>query len=171
MSDRTGTQPTSRAGGTARRRVRLMALTLGLTAVALALGAVPSHAAKPATTAKPVGALHTHGHVTNAQRAAAALRAAALRTAAAAQGKAATEPALGGKATPDYFGTIPNYANSPLPRGPIGTASSSPTVGSGYSGAVNVKITDVSWGFGKGATAKAKVVGGVIKSITSSSPV
>lgn len=78
MSDRTGTQPTSRAGGTARRRVRLMALTLGLTAVALALGAVPSHAAKPATTAKPVGALHTHGHVTNAQRAAAALRAAAL---------------------------------------------------------------------------------------------
>lgn len=47
--------------------------------------------------------------------------------------------------TPDYFGTTPNYANSPLP--PI------------------ITITDTAGGLGIGATAVATVKGGVITSI------
>ena len=121
MPHRTGNQPRLWTRNTVRNRGKLLLLSLGLALLALAWGAVPSHAAKPAAV-KPAGVLHTHGHVTNAQRAAAALRAAAVRAAAASQGKAATaRPALGAAATPDYFGTIPNYANSPLPRGPIGS--------------------------------------------------
>ena len=165
MSHRTGSTSRSLTADIARRHARLILLSLGLALVALAWVAVPSHAAKAAAT-KPVGVLHTHGHVTNAQRDAAALRAATMRATAAAQGKAtASPPALGGRSAPDYFGTIPNYANSQLPRGPIGSIVVT-RGGHGYTGTVTVKITDVSWGWGKGAKAKAKVVGGVIKAIT-----
>ncbi len=149
---------------TVRRRGKLTLLSLGVALLALTLGAAPSHAAKPAAV-KPAGVLHTHGHVTNAERVAAALRAAAIRATASGQGKAAAAmPALGLSAVPDYFGTIPNYANSPLPKGPIGRIIVT-SGGHAYTGVVHVKITDISWSAGAGATAKAKVVRGVIKAI------
>ena len=147
-----------------RGKLTLLALALALALAALIWGVVPSHAAKPAA-AKPAAPAHTHGHVTNAQRLAAAKRAAALLAAAGGQNKAASKAPIGPGSTPDYFGTTPNYANSPLPTGPIG-AIVVKNGGYHYTGTVKVRITDVNWSFGKGATAKAKVVRGVIKSIT-----
>ena len=118
MPDRQGRSLRPRPWTSAQRHWKLLLLSLGLVLVALSVGAVPSHAAKPAA-AKQAAPVHRHGHVTNAQRLAAAQRAAALRAAASSQGKAVTRKAvLDPNATPDYFGTIPNYANSPLPRGP-----------------------------------------------------
>ena len=163
MHHRTSTSVRPRLWERARRHGKLLLLSLGLLVLALSIGAVPSHAAKPAT-AKPAAPAHRHGHVTNAQRQAAALRAAALRATAASQGKALRKAVLNPNATPDYFGTVPNYANSPLPRGPIGSIIVM-NHGSGYAGAVTVKITDISWSGGKSATAKAKVKNGRIVSI------
>src|SRR5664280_698903 len=99
MHHRTSTSVRPRLWERARRHGKLLLLSLGLLVLALSIGAVPSHAAKPA----------------------AALRAAALRATAASQGKALRKAVLNPNATPDYFGTVPNYANSPLPRGPIGS--------------------------------------------------
>lgn len=83
-----------------------------------------------------------HGHVTPAERKAAAQRAAASRAAVKAAGvvKAAVVPGPGG--IPDYFGTTPNYANSPLPA--------------------SVTIT----GAGIDAAAMATVAGGIVTGIT-----
>jgi len=103
---------------------------------------------------KPAAPAHRHGHVTNAQRQAAALRAAALRATAASQGKALRKAVLDPNATPDYFGTVPNFANSPLPRGPIGSIIVM-NHGSGYAGPVTVKITDISWSGGNSRGAAA----------------
>ena len=165
MSHRTGRTPSIGAPGAMRRHARLILLCLGLAALALAWGAVPSHAAK-AAAAKPAGVVHHHGHVTNAQRQAAALRAAAIRASAKGTSKAAAvKPATGPTSVPDYFGTIPNYANTQLPRGPIASIVVT-SGGKGYTGKVTVKITDISWGSGSKAKAKAKVVKGVIKSIS-----
>jgi parallel beta-helix repeat protein len=63
---------------------------------------------------------------------------------------------------PHYFGPYANYANSPVPTGPVtdiimidgGSKYTNPTV----------TIAD-AWGTGAGATAKATVVGGVITQI------
>ena len=41
--------------------------------------------------------------------------------AAVKAGKTVKKAVLNPAAIPDYFGTIPNYANSPLPMGPIGS--------------------------------------------------
>src|SRR5664280_177258 len=100
MHHRTSTSVRARLWERARRHGKLLLLSLGLLVLALSVGAVPSHAAKPAA-AKP-----------------AARRAAALRATAASQGKALRKAVLNPNATPDYFGTVPNYVNSPLPRGP-----------------------------------------------------
>jgi FtsP/CotA-like multicopper oxidase with cupredoxin domain len=107
-----------------------------------------------------------HGRVTNSQRQAAAARAAAIRTAAAATGRqAAAKAVLDPNAVPDYFGTIPNYANSPLPSGPLGTIAVMDR-GRGYSSKTPVTITDIVWSGGHGARAKATVVNGHIAAIT-----
>ncbi len=86
------------------------------TVVVVAMGMLQSHAeTAPAQSATAgVGAPWPakQRRVTQAQREAAAQRAAALR---AAQGNAAAAPDIGPGDTPDYFGTTPNYANSPLP--------------------------------------------------------
>jgi FtsP/CotA-like multicopper oxidase with cupredoxin domain len=86
----------------------------------------------------------------------------AQRKAAAANNKAAgmqlgvgATPALapvpGG--TPDYFGPYPNYANSPVPMGPVGVITVL-TSGSGYTAPV-VDITDAYNPAAAGATASA----------------
>src|ERR1039457_4166611 len=70
-------------------------------------------------------------------------------------------------ATPDYFGYA-NYANSPLPTGPIATLTLDDG-GSGYSANPVVSIADFNCtaaGCGTGATASVTVSGGVITSIT-----
>ncbi len=61
-----------------------------------------------------------------------------------------------------YFGPYPNYANSPLPMGPVAEVIVEEG-GSGYS-APTVTISD-AYGTGTGATASATVVGGVITGI------
>ncbi len=74
-------------------------------------------------------------------------------------------------ATPDYFGYA-NYANSPLPTGPIAAITLS-TGGSGYSASPTVTIADFNCSAvtcGSGATATATVSGGVITAITLNSP-
>jgi hypothetical protein len=83
------------------------------------------------------------GTVTNADRLAAAQRAAAGR--AACNGQGGVTPAVAPLSTPDYFGTTPNYANSPLPT----------------SGA-SVSVTG---GGGSGAAASATVVNGTVVSV------
>jgi len=74
-------------------------------------------------------------------------------------------------ATPDYFG-FANYANSPLPTGPIAAVTLA-AGGSGYSANPTVTIADFNCsgaGCGTGATATATVSGGVITAITLTAP-
>ena len=67
--------------------------------------------------------------------------------------------------TPDYFGTIPNYANSPLPSGPVASISLM-AGGSGYTGSTHVTISDAYGTSGaSGATAHATIASGVITGI------
>jgi FtsP/CotA-like multicopper oxidase with cupredoxin domain len=152
---------TGEQGGTRRHgAVILLALVLGL--ISLLWGVVPSHASTPKTASPPtVAPAHVHGRVTNAERRAAAARAAAIRVTPAAKARIRAAALAG---VPDYFGTIPNYANSPLPSGPVGSIKML-AVGSGYRAPVTVKITDISWGSGSGAKAKATIVNGHIVSI------
>jgi FtsP/CotA-like multicopper oxidase with cupredoxin domain len=96
--------------------------------------------------------------------------------AAAARPKAAViaptvVPAPGG--TPDYFGTTPNYANSPLPT-VTGTPVSGVTlngfsVTSGGSGYTTPHVV-LSGGGGTGATATARVSQGVVIALTLTNP-
>jgi FtsP/CotA-like multicopper oxidase with cupredoxin domain len=70
-------------------------------------------------------------------------------------------------AAPDYFG-FANYANSPLPTGPVASVTLA-TGGKGYSANPVVTIADFNCtgaGCGAGATATATVVGGAITAIT-----
>ena len=87
--------------------------------------------------------------ITNADRLAAAQRAATARAACSVAGHVA-KPHGTTLATPDYFGTTPNYANSPLPT----------------SGA-DVSITG---GGGSGAVATATVVNGIITAVNVTNP-
>ena len=153
-------------------RRRFLALLIAVVAAAaLTWGVVQSSAAaqkvvKNVSHEKTIPPLHVHkGHVTNADRKAAAARAAALRASAVKAGKAVYTPTLNPNATPDYFGTTPNFANSPLPTGPIGSITVLDQ-GKGYGKSATVTISDISWGSGRGAKAKAKVVAGHIVSIT-----
>jgi FtsP/CotA-like multicopper oxidase with cupredoxin domain len=104
---------------------------------------VPAAAASPDLCSVAAPTIH-QGPITNADRLAAAQRAAAAR--ASCSVSVGATPALAGTmATPDYFGTTPNYANSPLP-------SDGATVG--FTG-----------GGGTGATATATTVAGVVQSV------
>lgn len=69
---------------------------------------------------------------------------------------------------PHYFGPYPNYANSPMPKGPI-TSLTITSGGKGYSGTITVTITD-AYGTGSGATASATQTGGVVDGITLDNP-
>lgn len=116
------------------RRTLLIVLGLALSAAVL-FGATGQGRARSATAGMSKGALASaqhgvmnmrstashrsdgrvlHAHVTPAQRQAAADRAEALRAEAARQGRPAAPAALDPLGAPDYFGAVPNYANSPL---------------------------------------------------------
>ncbi len=120
--------------------------------------------------------------VTNADRKAAAQRAAAARAAAGLSAQAGPQPVPGG--TPDYFGTFPNYANSPQALVNInvtlaGGGASVPataqanvggllgfTLSAGGSGYTTPPTVMVTGGAGFGATGVATIAGGVVTSIT-----
>jgi FtsP/CotA-like multicopper oxidase with cupredoxin domain len=102
-------------------------------------------AAAPKLCATPDPTTH-QGPITNADRLAAAQRAAEARAACSVSLSGAKPAIAGTMDTPDYFGTAPNYANSPLPTD--GAAV-------GFSG-----------GGGTGASATATTVGGVVTSVT-----
>ena len=126
--------------------------------------------------------------ITPAERLAAAVRAAKARGAAIlalkAHGKAAVLPAavMNPGGTPDYFGTVPNYANSPLPASvgiigdgtgaaarvnltPAGVVASITVTkgGSGYTDAATV--ANLVGGGGTGAILAPVINSGVITSI------
>jgi FtsP/CotA-like multicopper oxidase with cupredoxin domain len=112
--------------------------------------------------------------ITTAQRRAAAARFKQLRqnqlSKALASGAKMTTlaaaTALAGvydPSTPHYFGPYPNYANSPLPAGPIFSVDLV-SGGSGYSSPI-VVIDDL-YGQGSGATATAQVVQGAVTRIS-----
>jgi FtsP/CotA-like multicopper oxidase with cupredoxin domain len=65
---------------------------------------------------------------------------------------------------PHYFGPFANYANSPLPKGPL-TSLTIEVGGSGYSATPTVTITDL-YGTDSSAQATAAVNGGVITGFT-----
>ena len=163
-----------------RRRIFAAAAIVALSLTTLAtpaLGAAPGSCQVNAPTT-------FKGTITNADRLAAAERAAADRAACTTSVSSTVHPnaTLG---TPDYFGTTPNYANSPLPTsaaavafsGGAGTgATATATVvngvvtaialgvgGSGYTSAPTVTI---SGGYGAGAAATATVSAGAVTAVT-----
>ena len=89
-------------------------------------------------------------------------------TAGAASLAATTLAATAPAATPDYFGPYSNWANSPLPQGPINPVVTMTSLGGGYNAATPplVTISDV-YGMGAGATATATVdASGQVASVT-----
>ncbi len=101
--------------------------------------------------------------ITQAEREAAAANFKELRQSAGEIITPLAAPTPGG--VPDYFGPYSNYANSPLPVGPIGKIVVN-VGGSGYANPV-VTITD-AYGAGTGAGAATATigVGGIIAGIT-----
>ncbi|HEY3343706.1 MAG TPA: hypothetical protein VGJ97_02195 [Anaerolineaceae bacterium] len=94
---------------------------------------------------------NTHqGMIMPADREAAADRAKAARAAAGIAPQAATAAVMNPGGTPDYFGTTPNYANSPQALYDIGVA--------------------ITGGGGTGATALATVSGGEVTDIVVTNP-
>ena len=152
-----------------RKSIRLVLWLLLITSFVLAAGQGGAQAAVKAkpTKASPLArqAKKMARRITSAQRQNAAARLARTQAISPAIGLLG---ASGPLATPDYFGTIPNYANSPLPTGPIGSFIVA-SGGAGYT-APTVNITDISWGSGTGATATATVTAGVITAITLTNP-
>jgi len=69
-----------------------------------------------------------------------------------------------GALVPHYYGPYPNWANSPMPKGPV-SGITLMFGGSGYSASPMILIYDV-YSTGTGATATATVTAGVITSIT-----
>ena len=133
---------------------------LALAAPKLLINAVPSN--KKNTTTQ----LNYKGKITNDQR-----KTAASTRPLANNVQPTVVPAPGG--TPDYFGTTPNYANSPLPTvtGAFGTGItltgfSLQNGGKGYT----TPTVILTGGGGTGATATARVSGGVIFALTLTNP-
>jgi FtsP/CotA-like multicopper oxidase with cupredoxin domain len=69
---------------------------------------------------------------------------------------------------PHYFGPYPNYANSPMPKGPI-TGLTADAGGSGYSGNTTALVMDV-YETGSGAIITPQIVAGVITGFTINNP-
>ncbi len=129
----------------------------------------PAESTPVPTTEPPTGTLPGgetgHGHVTPADRQAAAARAAAARQAGLQSEEQMTEaaiPSMNPGGTPDYFGTIPNYANSPIPASLSVMGDGSGALGTVVlSGGVVAAINLTSGGSGyTDAATTATVVGG-----------
>lgn len=79
-----------------------------------------------------------------------------------------TRSAMDPGGIPHYFGPYPNYANSPMPKGPVASITLN-AGGTGYSATPTVTITDV-YETGTGATASVTVVAGTVTGITLLTP-
>jgi FtsP/CotA-like multicopper oxidase with cupredoxin domain len=150
------TAPQQPEGSNARRRMPRMTQAQRQAAAARAKAARAKAVAQALKVqAAPTGALQPGATVV-------AQAAAALVTALDA-----VAPAPGG--TPDYFGPYSNWANSPLPMGPV-TAVALTARGEYYCATPTGIITDV-YGTGSGATiGSVTVTGGVVTGITLGSP-
>ncbi|HEX7497734.1 MAG TPA: fibronectin type III domain-containing protein, partial [Candidatus Limnocylindrales bacterium] len=116
-----------------------------VTVLAMSAPAVQTAAASPALCSVPSPTTF-QGKITNADRLAAAQRAAAARAACTVELGSQAKPAVAGDlTTPDYFGTTPNYANSPLPT--------------------DGAVVGFTGGGGTGATATATTTGGVVTAV------
>jgi hypothetical protein len=93
--------------------VFLVVMIASLSFTGIGQGRVLAQDSQNGGNLSPQGVEPNH-RLTNAERQAAANRAAAARYAAGITGGINTEMALA-MGTPDYFGTIPNWANSPFP--------------------------------------------------------
>ena len=152
------------ANSTVSRRTFVKVAIGGAAVVGLGLAVSKSLPAIGQTDNGPI--LNYKGKVTPADR----LAAAAARPKATSFAPTVV-PAPGG--TPDYFGTTPNYANSPMP-----TVTTTPVAGvtlngfsvtSGGSGYTTPHVT-LTGGGGTGATAAARVSQGVVIALTLTSP-
>lgn len=159
---------------------RIIVMCLFMAVLVMGLGASVADAQKPPPRNKKK--LVT---ITQADRQAAANRAAAKGLRPGVSGKKPTASRLGNAPVgapsaaipppqldpggmPHYFGPYANYANSPLPKGPI-TNLTLDAGGSGYSANPVVTIADV-YGTGSGATASVTVAAGVITNIKLTNP-
>ena len=152
------------ANSTVSRRTFVKVAIGGAAVVGLGLAVSKSLPAFGQTDNGPI--LNYKGKVTQADR----LAAAAARPTATSFAPTVV-PAPGG--TPDYFGTTPNYANSPMP-----TVTTTPIAGitlngfsvtSGGSGYTTPHVV-LTGGGGTGATAAARVSQGVVIGLTLTSP-
>jgi FtsP/CotA-like multicopper oxidase with cupredoxin domain len=167
LNENRGSGLVAKLSGSVSRRTFVKVAAGGAAAIGLAL-VVPKvvrgdSATKPDTTATK---LNYKGRVTPADRIAAA-KARPKATAIAPT----VVPAPGG--TPDYFGTTPNYANSPLPTvtGVPGTGITLTgfSVTGGGSGYTTPHVI-LNGGGGTGASAAARVSQGVVIALTLTSP-
>jgi FtsP/CotA-like multicopper oxidase with cupredoxin domain len=109
------------------------------------------------------GLTYKAGRITPAERLAAAKHAKKFGLLPGVAGAGGQPAALDPGGIPHYFGPYANYANSPMPKGPVG-AIVLDSGGSGYT-APAVTISDV-YGTGSGAIATASVEDGIITEIT-----
>jgi FtsP/CotA-like multicopper oxidase with cupredoxin domain len=172
----------SRRGAPVCRRLFSVAAILALSLTTAS--PVPEAAARSTQLCQVAAPTTFKGTITNADRLAAAKRAAADRAACTASRGGAT-PSITDLNPTDYFGTTPNYANSPLPTsdasvsitggGGTGATADATVVngvitaiavsagGSGYTSAPSVAI---SGGHGAGAVATASVTAGAVTAIS-----
>ncbi len=152
------------ANSSISRRTFVKVAAGGAAVVGLAL--VATKGLPPLTIADPkTDKLNYKGKVTQADRLAAA------KARPKGTGAPTVVPTPGG--TPDYFGTTPNYANSPMPT-VTGTPTSGITLngfsvtsgGSGYT----TPVVLLTGGGGTGATATARVSNGVILALVLTAP-
>ena len=155
-----GTQTNRRSTMLTRRVFLKGAAMAGMAAAAIPLvGSGPAIAQTPPPPSPQPNVLRHKVTAADRKRAATSARAAGLKPGVAGRGPAMPDP--GG--IPHYFGPYANYANSPMPKGPVAVITVEDG-GSGYSATPTVTIDDV-YGTGSGATATATVVGGVITAI------
>ncbi|VVB96180.1 Laccase [uncultured archaeon] len=139
----------------------------------------PDTQSNPNAQDKTKSNIRTKPKMTGAERKAAADRAAAARKAAGIIAPAV--PTMNPGGTPDYFGIIPNYANSPMPVSDAAVTISAPSSGTtatasatvvngvvtgltlinGGSGYTSVPTVSITGGAGTGAFATATVAGAV----------
>lgn len=149
-------------------RRSFMKIAAGSAAIAGLALAAPNLIKSTQTNSTSETKLNYKGKVTSAERQAVA----AAHAAAAAGVQPLVVPTPGG--TPDYFGTTPNYANSPMPTilnvpPPAGVTLVGFNVSNGGSGYTTPAVV-LTGGGGTGATATARVSNGVIIGVVLTNP-
>lgn len=168
---------------TTRRRMGIVMMLLLLVqlvpsgAIAMPVDMSGSHGGTSGGGMTPDNMKH---RITQADRQAAAVRAAkARKTAGVGAGVGENATMAAPLSTPDYFGTIPNYANSPFPASvsiigdgtgalataTVGGGAIAVTLTNGGSGYTSAPAVIFSGGGGSGAAANATITTDVVQSI------